>query len=284
MSLIFHQNMRNYGGGAWLRNFIFDLNFAAMQAATGALYIAAGYTEIRNNLTALNFTARAAALDPGLTNGILIEVGITAVGNKIEHLGIAWDPTVVTVTNAGQVLYNAIARRWQCYNTAIPGLPPATIPLGGVGMAAPAVGAKRKFDETAIADSRGLAYIAGTYNGVNRVFAFMHNMYGLGDRSSAFTKLNTMVDAINATLGIGGTRTYMGGDFNLQPRDPRRGRALHHAAARNVANTAYLNTTAANPYDFWLSDQAVITHARASRRNETLNSGVSDHAGVVLRL
>ena len=277
MTSIFHQNMRNYGGGSWIRNALFDIDFAGINAATGNCYAAAGFTEIRNNGAGQNFAARAAVLDPGLTSSILIETGITAVGAQVEYLGIAWDPACITVQHAGNVMYNAVQRRWECHDTPAPF--PASIPLPYMKVT---VGGKRRYEPEAQADSRGLAYIAGpSWGGVNRIFAFMHNMCWLGDKSSAFTKLDDMVAAIDAALPYAATAAYAGGDFNVLPRDPG-GALLHHAAGLDATNTYYLNTTAANPFDFWLSDQAAINHARATVWNGTLHVGASDHAGIKL--
>src|SRR6266480_4300572 len=137
MALIFHQNMLDYTGGFGAapppnghltRNQQFDADFAAMQAVTGPIYVVAGFTELlNNNLAAVQIANRAVALDPGLTNCVVIGVGITVTGARDEHIGIAWDPNFFTIQNAGQVLYDAVARQWQCHNTAAP--VPATIPM-----------------------------------------------------------------------------------------------------------------------------------------------------------
>jgi hypothetical protein len=272
MTSLFHQNMQNYGGGGW-RNFAFDIDFAAIRGRTGAVYAVAGFTEIRNNNSGQQFANRALALDPGLTQWALIEVGITAVGARSEFLGIAWDPAVFTAGHSGVVLYNSVARRWECHDR--------TAPAGLMVLPDFRAGGKRRY-EGAAADSRALAYVAGTSGATNCIFGFMHNMYWLGDRSSAFTALNDMRTAIVNAVGFAASRCYIGGDFNLAPRDPYNGGTLHHAAARNLANTAYLNTTAANPYDFWLSDQGGITNAQAHVEDDALQFQDSDHAGIRL--
>lgn len=271
MVSIFHQNMRNYGGATAWKDALLTADFGAINGITGNVYAVAGFTEIRNNMAGQNFANRALNLDPGLTSWILYEVGITAVGRQAEYLGIAWDPNQVTVQHAGVVVYNAMLPGWQCYNNAAAPPPPlAVLPLGGgaAGLAA---------------NSRGLAYIAGAANGANCIFAFMHNMYNLGNRTGAFNNLNTMIAAIIGATGWGAYRAYVGGDFNIPPRNPTPGGALQHAAARNGANTAYRKTTYANSYDFWLSDQAAINNARATVWKQTRNSGASDHAGIKLR-
>jgi hypothetical protein len=146
-----------------------------------------------------------------------------------------------------------------------------------------AVDKKRKFggDE---ADTRGLAYIAGTEatNGTNCIFGFMHNMNTLGNKSGAYRSLNDMAAAVVAATGYMGPTIYIGGDFNVPPNDPLDGGLLHVAGERDAANTHYLNTTSANPFDFWLTDDAGTTNGDADIFYQTLASGASDHAGIKL--
>jgi hypothetical protein len=277
MALLFHQNMRVYGGNSVARNQTFDTAFAAIQASTGADYVVAGFTEIDNNEGGQQFAVRALSLDQGLTSWVLIEVGITAIGGRAEYLGIAWDPNYVTAQHAGVVVYNAVARRWECHNQQ--GTPPPPL----IVLPDFRIMAGKRRHESNDADSRGLAYIAGTAFGANCIFAFMHNMLNLGERTMAFSVLNDMRTAVDQAVGFAASEAYVGGDFNLRPRDPRNGGLLEHAAARNLANTRYLNTTNSNPYDFWLTDQG-LTNADAAVRYPTLNQGASDHAGITLRL
>jgi hypothetical protein len=48
MPLLFHQNLRDYGGGAPLRTATFTAALGAIGVATGPLYWAAGFTEVLN--------------------------------------------------------------------------------------------------------------------------------------------------------------------------------------------------------------------------------------------
>jgi hypothetical protein len=261
--------MRNYGGGSPWKDALFAANFATISGITTQIYAVAGFTEVRNNMAGQNFANRALNLDAGLTSWILYQVGITAVGRQAEYLGIAWDPNEVVAQHAGVVVYNAMLPGWQCYNNA--GAPPPplwVLPTGAAGA-------------YIAADSRGLAYIAGVANGgANCIFAFMHNMYNLGNRTGAFNNLNTMITTIAAAIGwVAPYQAYVGGDFNIPPRDPTPGGNLHHAAAVNTAGTAYRKTTYANAYDFWLSNQG-LPHARATVWKQTRNSGASDHSGI----
>jgi hypothetical protein len=265
--------MQNYGGGTPLRNAQFNLDLAAINALTGNVYWVAGFTEIRNNVTAQNFRLRAANLDGGFNDWTLIEVGITAVGAQVEHLGIVWDTGSLNVTHAGQVVYDVVLRSWVCFDHVFGGLAPATIALPGLG--AVHLGA----------DSRGLAYVAGTdvTHGANYVFAFMHNVFWIGDRTGAFQRLNSMAASILATLGwsFATANVYIGGDFNVYPRRPNRRALLRDIKAVDGFGVP-LNTTAANPYDFWLTNVAARTNADARVYNQTLASGVSDHSAITL--
>ena len=147
---IFHQNMQNYSGGNGIaanglrtRNAQFDRDFANIQNAMGGpSVLVAGFTELLNNTTTVGaIAARAAALDPTLTNLVVIGVGITVIGARDEYIGIAWDSNNFTIQNGGQVLFNSMNKRWECHNTAAP--LPATIPTPGF-----VPGRKRKADST----------------------------------------------------------------------------------------------------------------------------------------
>lgn len=278
MALIFHQNMFNFGGRSDVRNAAYTASLNAIGAATGPSYIVAGFTEVLNSDPVLRVTIAnlAQTLDPGLTGLVVIEVGTTAVGVRREYIAITWNPEYVTVQHAGQVLWNAAAQTWQAHNTAAAEVVDNRIPLP----AGPPLGA----------DTRGLAYIAATYAGANFLFGFMHNMYHMGNKSSAFTNLGTMAD--NARQAIGGDYTraevIIGGDFNVSPRVPKRPRgaalALQSRAAR--AGGAYVNTTNSNPYDFWVVSNFAVTDAHVAVHPQTRSghmvNHVSDHAGITV--
>ncbi|HKP13667.1 MAG TPA: hypothetical protein VJZ91_16220, partial [Blastocatellia bacterium] len=174
MARIFHQNMRVYGGGAGGRNAAYLAALTAINGITGAVYWAAGFTEITNGNAPLRaaLSTRAQALDAGLTNIVVIEVGTSALGTR-EFIGITWDSAAgLNVQHAGQALWNPVNHGWPAYNNAIGGAPinqTINLPMGV------ALGA----------DTRGLAYIAGLslgggMGGAALIIAFMHNMYALG--------------------------------------------------------------------------------------------------------
>jgi len=275
MAWIFHLNMQNYGGASVPRNALFD---AALNIINGVIpnpLWVAGFTEIRNGNAGGRFYSRARVLNPSFNRRTLIEVGVTAVGNRVEHLGIAWNSNSVAVQSAGQVLYLSGTKKWNVFpKAAVNGAIPTTIALPailGIGLGA---------------DTRGLAYIAGTAVGKNHIFAFMHNLYAIGDRYSAIANLNGMAKAILTQMNwtAANTDIYIGGDFNVRPYSPGASRAiLHHAAAVNLAGQ-YVNTTAANPYDFWFTNDANAQNADARVYAAPLNNGASDHSAVSLNI
>lgn len=276
-ALLLHQNMLNYGGsdraGGGFRNALYNLGFYYIGIATGHNYWAAGFTEIRNAATATNFLDRAAYLDPGLTDGILIECG-TSLGGRAEYVAIAWDPTVFTVEHYGRVLRQSFARggSWAIFDEAVG---------GGV---VPGVLYKPDIAYLA-AQLRGVAYIAGVDGAGDRhVFGFQHNIFTDGDRSTGFSALEQTLKLTRQLAGYGNALVYIGGDFNVSPHDPgtaTRG-GLTYVAARNAMGV--IRTTAANAYDFWVTNDDNVTDADAGVRESLRNLRVSDHAAITLSL
>jgi endonuclease/exonuclease/phosphatase family metal-dependent hydrolase len=277
MPLLFHQNMQNYGGNSAPRNVVFAGGFGAINGATGAVYMAAGFTELLNAGVGLHaaLPALAQVLDAGLTSFVVIEVGTTVFGRR-EFIGIAWDPWVLNVQHAGQVFRDAVSKEWEANNVAAGAIPAnQTIPLpANLGYGA---------------DTRGPAYIAAL-RGVNPVvIGFMHNMYNLGDKSAAFTHLGGMMDKVRIAIGGGyaAATVVVGGDFNLAPRAPKRPRGAALTLATRAARVgggvagAFVNTTLVNPYDYWcVSGGGDDTNAAVYV--QTRVAGGSDHAGVTL--
>ncbi|KQO12474.1 hypothetical protein [Sphingomonas sp. Leaf242] len=279
MASLFHQNMRTFGGGAAVRNAAFNGAFNAINGAVGNVFLAIGYTEITNPNAPLRgqLLALGTTLDAGMDSVIVMEVGQTALGMH-EYAGIVWDSTNFTAAAAGQVSYDNLNLRWQANAVAAP--LPATIALPhGTYMAV---------------DQRGPAFIAGTTGGNEVIIMFMHNMYGLGDRSRGFNGMPLSADAIRAALGGNyvNAPVFAGGDYNIRPRfaGTKRGRdgnlrGMPFRAARAGAAGAYINTTAANPYDFWLANDVThIPEAWATVRLESRIPLASDHAGIRLRI
>lgn len=276
MPRIFHQNMRTYGGGSAVRNGVFAAGFAAIRAATPpGGYLAAGFTEVLNPEAPLRaeLSVLAGILDPHLIGFVVIEVGTTAVGGAREFIGIAWNPAVLNVQHAGQLLWDSTSKNWKAKNVAAADVADLTVNLP----------AKVNYG----ADRRGPAYIAALSAAGPVVIGFMHNMYSLGDRSSAFTNLGEMMNKARKAIGgaYAAAPVVVGGDFNVRPRDLKLPRGeeltLETRAARVGGGVAgdYVNTTLANPYDFWCVSGGG-TDANAEVRIQTRVEHGSDHAGI----
>jgi hypothetical protein len=274
MALIFHQNMRNYGGGAPGRNVAYNGALGAINAITGALYWVAGFTEITNTVGSVAaLLARAAVLDAGLTRIVVIEVGTTALGTR-EFIGIAWDNANFTVAHGGSVVKFAMNQNWVPHNVANAALGTGgnqTIALPGAGGLA--------------ADTRGLAYIAGTNAGNPYLIGFLHNMYALGNKTEMYQRIGGIADNARAAIGgvYAGAEVIIGGDFNVAPAPARkrpRGFTLDTVIASAMG--APINTTLANPYDYWKVSNPALNNGDASVYVQTRVALCSDHAAIVL--
>lgn len=276
-ALLFHQNMRNYGGNSALRNATFTGALATIGGITGASYWAAGFTECLNSGPGLrtNLSLLAQALDGGLTSLVVIAVGQNALGRD-EYIGIAWDNVAgVNVAHVGQVLWNPMNRNWVAYNTPFGNVVNRSLPLPP---AAPQG-----------LDTRGLAYIAGMKGNTAYLIAFMHNMYSTGNKTAAFESLDRMATLARNTIGGGyvDATVLIGGDFNLRPRSRKRSRGADerfYARAALAAPGVYVNTTNVHPYDFWMVNNSNITDADARVFVQTRVVRGSDHAGITLNL
>lgn len=264
--------MRTFGGRQQHRNAEFARAFNDIQAVGGQDFIVAGFTEIMNGTRGLReaLSGLAQALDAGLRELLVLEVGTTALRTR-EFIGIAWDPAYVTMDHAGQVVWDARAKRWAAYNRSAGAMINRTIHL-------PA-------GEELGADTRGLACIAARYNGGHFLFGFMHNMYRLGNRFAAYTSLPDMADlARRATRdpAYHNAEVIIGGDFNLRPRDPRRprGNALVLSERAAMNRRGYVNTTLVNPYDYFVVSNQNIGRQNAEVHRRTRVAHCSDHAAI----
>ncbi len=275
MPRIFHQNLRVFGGGRAARNAAFQAALAEVQAAAGVGYLAAGFTETMNDGDPCQGALRGLAnsLDEGLGRLSVIAVGTTAVGVQTEFVGIAWNPDTIDIEVVGQVLL--VDREWQVFLSNQPGeAVPATVgPPPGIPLRT--------------ADSRGLAFAAGMVGGLPCLIGFMHNMLNLGDKTGAYDNIPAM--ATRACQAIGGAYTnahiIVGGDFNLPPRNPgtARTRGQFYCVAATDGNGAYVRTTVANAYDYWLVNFDGLTSANVGAHFATRgDGGRSDHAGISL--
>jgi hypothetical protein len=284
MALLFHQNMRTFGGNEVLRNNAYATAFNAVRAAAATMgagwgpYRVMGFTELMNAGVGMrtNLLALARNLSPLTNRLLLVNVGTMAVSGNSEYVGIAWRQPTVNVQHVGRVLWRSDNRTWNCYNH-VGALPTTVIPavlpqpaVSGLGL-----------------DTRGLAYIAGLFGGNPHIFGFMHNMYGNGNRSGAFASLGVMAQLVRNAIGgiYSAARVFIGGDFNVDPRPPDYG-VLFHRGERMAPGGAFVNTTLANAYDFWLVSNIFVPDADARVRFQTRRppATLSDHAGVDLRI
>jgi hypothetical protein len=293
MPLLFHQNMRVFGGATPARNLVFQNRLLAIRAAALQPIIVAGFTEVMNSGPALRtvMTVLGSSLDPAITRVAVVTVGVTAVGGQREFIAIAWNPTALTVDHIGQVLWNSATRSWVCHNqvmtaaddAAAAGIP-TTLTIGLPALA------------DLGADSRGLAYIAARKPmGGAYIIAFMHNMFMLGNRSGAFASLPKMLQATRAALvadprynlAAGTPTMIVGGDFNLRPRDSSvRGLARGYGRAARIGGpaSAWVRTTNRNPYDFWVVSDVNIVDAQVAVHAQTRVPRGSDHAAITVAI
>lgn len=278
---VFHQNMMVFGGGSVARNAAFGAAFGAMNLGTATdLVLVAGFTEICNSVVAPGALGTlVATLDPDLVANNTVVVGISAAG-KAEYIVMATfnedAANRFAVAAYGKVIGTADGQTWTCYPTtelAANVLPPSVKP-----------------------DSRGLAYVVGTlasatdpaWNGKSLVVAFMHNMYGTGDRYGGMTRLPGALGAIYAKHGLPAGAPYvLGGDFNVMPRtvkDRSGAFSMVPAFAQDAASKP-IATTLHHPYDFFFAYPALPSanvHVWTQSRGK--GAGVSDHGAVSIAL
>lgn len=287
---ILHQNLRTYGASArrcdaYIPTFV-EIGQQPVaqppqptQKKQKARFGVAGFTEVMNNSDQVcaELDAFASMIAEGLKSLAVMQVGQTALGANPECIGIAWDPKVVTVDHVGQVLWDPAAKKWQVYGQApTPGqVTKVTVPA------------------EAGADSRGPAYVAcedaGQQLGPSAPYliAFMHNMYGLGDRSSGFRALAGMAAQLRSDIGgaYATAEIAFGGDFNVNPDDVKSRKddlTLFYKAAE--ANGTLEKTTKVHTYDFWLVSDGTIDKGAAKVWTQTrdVEDGLSDHAAITL--
>ncbi len=108
MSLLFHQNMRRFGGGNVVRNFAYAGTFNAIQGTVGAAEIeVAGFTEVTNNGAAAGAFGPDGLCDAlGVVHLANIACGETALANgKSEYIAIGHSPDA-QVQSVGRILLN----------------------------------------------------------------------------------------------------------------------------------------------------------------------------------
>lgn len=278
---VFHLNMQNFGGGTIARNDAFDTALAAIGAATNPYYVVAGFTEIRNCRAAPTALGDIVTqLDAGLTTTCVIWCGVAAKArasdpDRHEYAAISWDRRFLAVDRVGHT-YNSLDK-WEERSIAGPAEGTHVLPApSGI----------------VTADKRGMVFVAGKQGGVARIFGFLHDMYTVNERGLLIAVIGPFIKAIRASLkedGIAGyddCRVHVGGDFNVEPRNPSKRYGLKALGARaGGAGNPYRKTTVAHAYDFWmvrsdspLTDASCFVHTQA--RKDT--GGPSDHAAIRL--
>ncbi len=279
---IFHQNMMVFGGGSSDRNEAFKTQMWNISIALGSSRVlVAGFTEIVNDGKTMDaIKAIAVKLDPGLTSNQAFACGITACNKKQIP-----EYVIISIFNSAfkgafalkisgrvlLVLNNQARKVWQCFPStelAIDQMPKNFVP-----------------------DSRGVAYVGGTYQGKDMIIGFMHNMYGEGDRFGGFQSLDdtaALIRVKHTDAGWGDKDVFIGGDFNVDPRPIKQDSQLWTICARTDptnAESAAVVTTSHHAYDFWLSTYFLTAdYANVWTQTRNKSNHLSDHAGVSLKL
>jgi hypothetical protein len=277
---VFQQNLMRHGGGSINRNAAFTTGLNAINLGTTTDYVlVAGFTEVCNStVAAVALRQLAAALDVDLTQSVGLAVGESANGYR-EYIVVAWynkrGGDQFQVAGYGKCIGTPDGRQWVCYPSTT--MDPTQLPA------------------TFTADSRGLAYVTGTvlspdpnWNNKNLVVAFMHNMYGTGDRYGGMAKLPGALKAIYDTNNISyDVACVLGGDFNVRPRQVRDRSddfSMSPAYAADGSGRP-VPTTLHHAYDFFFT-RPQLPDANVSIWTETRGkgTGLSDHAAVSIKL
>lgn len=293
MDLLFHQNMRTYGPSAEEKNAKAAAQMKTIGGRCGGTIICAGFTEIRSPSAAMEAQVGVlgASLHADMTSSMVVPVGISG-GKTTEYIGVAWNNTKFAVSRAGYFYVDFYKKQLVCLST--------TAAAGWASMPYPPPKTEVK------ADFRSLAFLYGTYGGAAIVVAFMHNMFGTGDKTGAFDAIGMMLAEAAKLYAAAPAQTYVGGDFNLPPRSPAKS-GLAPVAALAAGGKAYELTTNSNCYDYWLVTDNRLTAinaevwgqtrepakwdktsytgaASAAASSKAPSHGISDHAGISLIL
>jgi len=297
MPVLFHQNMRTYGGAAGPRNTAYFGGgaggagaLAAVAAGVGGAgpVAVAGFTEIVNNLASVaGLTACCASL--GIHFAGSVACGITALARGPEYIGLGVNAAWPLLT-VGRVLFGRGAGGgMQLFHQR-----------AATAGALDALG----FPFGMSADYRGLVYLVATHPGVGNVaVGFLHNLFTLqAQRILVAGQLGNLMNAMGAAAGglgavAGIVARYVGGDFNVAPLDPRGGFPAHSAvpAAYPHGGVPGGTTWSGNTYDYWYSSIAGAAPAGLvapvpAAYADTLDKPprapglMSDHAAVTLQI
>ncbi|BAZ36679.1 hypothetical protein NIES4101_25990 (plasmid) [Calothrix sp. NIES-4101] len=259
MPILFHQNMRHFGGGAGpvatLRRNAYNqtlVNGGAFANIANGLGVGvgpvavAGFTEITNNGvsqgTLVNSCTRLGIVAVGN-----VACGITALAHGSEFIFIGRSAGYGLLT-VGRILFGAghggVVLFHQRAATAAA--------LNGLG-----------YPMGMSADYRGLVYVVVTVPGGigNIAVGFLHNLYNfIAQRITVAAQLGNMMNMMgqpaSGLAGVGGiVARYIGGDFNVAPISPRGGFTGYLAGPPGYPpGAAGVGTTySGSMYDYWYS-------------------------------
>jgi hypothetical protein len=287
---LFHQNVRNLAPDEYLRIGAYQREYAAINSQMGSYYVAAGFTELLKDPRSLQAMVlkMAKKLDAGLTEAVVIYAG--TLSGKVEYVGIAYDPGVFTLGHAGSTgpkysLYGS-GGKWGCYN------------VPAAGRTSYVVGKPTGFEYKP--DHRCLGYVAGMFNGNERIFGFTHNDYGSGGRSAAFRNLETAADLIKAAANYNNAPLIIfGGDFNKDPDDLAGMWAVYERRKRKQNDDDNNNndglgpggrvfTSGKNTFDFWMVNENDPDRFKGFVHENTQDPPksfqvLSEHCGITLK-
>jgi len=308
---LFHQNMRSFGGGTTAYNNRMKKAFGEIPiGGADKTVLAAGFTEVKNSAMApIALGGIAKRLDIGLTKTWTVVVGCTGTLVKDPDAPPAAKKAKTSTTSKiytreyiTMVTQYRPAEEFEVLHwgkalfldsiTTGPS-PAACFPAGGLNSPA-----ATELPTNAKVDSRGLAYIVGRVRSVGDplhnkllVVCFMHNMYGVGDRSSGLTGVPSLVSTIYAAhaADIDPVRDpcIIGGDFNAEPRAVGRGGNHFEPQAETSPTGNYYRTTGSSVYDWWLCRADSLDDAKPEIWMQTYKKNkpiLSDHAGISLGL
>lgn len=237
--VLFHQNMRKYGGGQNNRNAAYSAAFQTIRANLNPVpVLIAGFTELANNagaVAALSNFGPCAALGVGPAQAVLTrETAPQRQGRRrpTDYTGIAvaagvdilsWGRVVPYIDIGSLLIHDVFApdvlnppngtRTIQWPDPARqPQLTPTTLPAWAANLPAQAT-----------LDYQSLVYVvANIGGGLVVAVAFLHNIFLINDNKSLILqKLPAAASLIaqNPAMPPGAGVVYTCGDFNAAPRD-----------------------------------------------------------------
>lgn len=273
MALLFHQNMKKFGGGAGPRVGAYNGAFQAMVAPGGPLAAAGpimvgGFTEVTNNGMATDaFSGGGPAginlcLDLGLVHVATVLCSITALANGDrgrEYLAIGVNPAC-NIIATGRVLVRAWGMGLEVRDN------PSPTPI-------PPPDWCNNLPKKATLDYRGLVYVivdvpigAGAFRRI--AVGFIHNLYTFDEHKVLqIGQVPNFLAKMGQFAQVPGIAArYIGGDFNVDGRDHdyigpahvyRAGMGAAVPPAIVAPIPAYVpggTLWSGNLYDYWFSD------------------------------